>query len=279
MRQQLRRRPQLESLESMALLSGMMAAPVAALVATTTPMTGHEVDINGTAHGKYHEHQSKPDTGKTYTFNGSGPPHVRARTCGQQGRPRGRHRQYPHSPATSPPGNAGARFSSPPPKTPDPGPSPGPTQNGFAANSRHLHVPGHQRLGQASARSWPRGRWSWSLIPAKATPSTTTTTPAEARHVHHGLPIAPRTPRRPPDRHRRARRPPRGHNDPSAPVRPHRMTPLDFHLEEDHTCEREGKRAPNSNRWSRWRCCRAPRRRSTTRTMPPSRPAPARRSP
>jgi hypothetical protein len=72
MRNGLCRRPQVESLESIPLLSGASTAlqGAAAIVATVIP--GHETDLNGTARGTYHVHIANPDTGKIYKFSGSG---------------------------------------------------------------------------------------------------------------------------------------------------------------------------------------------------------------
>jgi hypothetical protein len=62
-------------LEPVTLLSGVATALHGAAVpaaATTPPTTGHEIDLNGTARGSYTVHRSNPDTGKDYTFFGSG---------------------------------------------------------------------------------------------------------------------------------------------------------------------------------------------------------------
>jgi hypothetical protein len=75
MREHLRRRPQLESLESMTLLSGSAAAvggAIAALVAPPAPTSGHMIRLTGTAKGRFHAHINNPDTGKDFTFFGSG---------------------------------------------------------------------------------------------------------------------------------------------------------------------------------------------------------------
>ena len=71
MRRQLRRRPQLETLEAMTLLSG----PTAAVVATMN----HQVQLDGTAKGNYHEVIKNPDTGAVYYFFGSGRGHSAGR--------------------------------------------------------------------------------------------------------------------------------------------------------------------------------------------------------
>jgi hypothetical protein len=75
MREHLQRRPQLESLESVTLLSGSAAAvrgAIAALVAPSTPTSGHTIHLTGTARGSYHVHIINPDIGKDFTFFGSG---------------------------------------------------------------------------------------------------------------------------------------------------------------------------------------------------------------
>ena len=76
MRERLRLRPRVESLESMTLLSGVSAAvrgAIAALLAPVAPTSGHEIDLTGTVTGTYHVHSSNPDTGKDFSFFGSGP--------------------------------------------------------------------------------------------------------------------------------------------------------------------------------------------------------------
>ena len=72
MRDHLRRRPRLEELESMTLLSGVSAVMPAAAAAVTpiTPMS-HELNLTGSVHGNYHTREI-PDAGKTYTFFGHG---------------------------------------------------------------------------------------------------------------------------------------------------------------------------------------------------------------
>ena len=75
MRERLRLRPRVESLESMTLLSGVSAAvrgAIAALLAPVAPTSGHEIDLTGTAKGTYHVHIINPDTGKDFIFFGSG---------------------------------------------------------------------------------------------------------------------------------------------------------------------------------------------------------------
>jgi hypothetical protein len=75
MREDLRRRPQLETLESVTLLSGASAAvkgAVAALLTPTPPTAGREIDLTGIARGTYHAHIKNPDTGKDFSFFGSG---------------------------------------------------------------------------------------------------------------------------------------------------------------------------------------------------------------
>jgi hypothetical protein len=66
-----RRRPELESLESMVLLSGMVAAEhphhaAAAIFATHQPVTHAVVSLSGTARGTYRA------TGSGFTFTGTG---------------------------------------------------------------------------------------------------------------------------------------------------------------------------------------------------------------
>jgi hypothetical protein len=66
-------RPQLESLESVTLLSGPSAAVHGVLAAlATTASSAAAVHLTGTARGTYHVSIANPDTGKDYTFLGSG---------------------------------------------------------------------------------------------------------------------------------------------------------------------------------------------------------------
>jgi hypothetical protein len=65
-------RPQLESLESLNLLSGPSAAAsgvLAALAPTAAPAT--EIHLTGTVEGSYQLQIKNPDTGKDFTFLGS----------------------------------------------------------------------------------------------------------------------------------------------------------------------------------------------------------------
>jgi hypothetical protein len=69
-----RSRPQVESLESMTLLSGVagtLHAQSAMTVVPITPVATHLIHLTGTAKGSYHA-RSIPDAGKTYTFSGAG---------------------------------------------------------------------------------------------------------------------------------------------------------------------------------------------------------------
>jgi len=77
MRNSRRTRPQLETLESMALLSAL--APVLThpggptLTAATAPVTPTPVSLNGTLKGNYHvAGKVNPDTGLDYVFSGNG---------------------------------------------------------------------------------------------------------------------------------------------------------------------------------------------------------------
>jgi hypothetical protein len=68
MNSRFRRRPQVESLESMTLLSGASAAVGGSIAA----MTSQVLHLDGMIKGTYHEHLPIPDVGKSYTFTGSG---------------------------------------------------------------------------------------------------------------------------------------------------------------------------------------------------------------
>jgi hypothetical protein len=73
MKEHLRRRPELESLESVTLLSGASAAVVGAVAAlATTDASATKIHLTGTAKGSYHLSIANPDTGKEFTFLGSG---------------------------------------------------------------------------------------------------------------------------------------------------------------------------------------------------------------
>jgi hypothetical protein len=68
-----RLRPQLESLESMTLLSGASAAISGALASlVTTAASAQQIHLTGTVKGSYHLQVKNPDTGKDFTFLGSG---------------------------------------------------------------------------------------------------------------------------------------------------------------------------------------------------------------
>jgi hypothetical protein len=75
MREHLRRRPRVESLESMTLLSGVSAAArgaIAALLGPVAPTSGHKIEPTGSVKGTYHVHITNPDIGKEFIFFGSG---------------------------------------------------------------------------------------------------------------------------------------------------------------------------------------------------------------
>jgi hypothetical protein len=66
-------RPQVESLESKALLSGSSAAVSGALAAVVTSAApAKAIHLTGTVKGSYHLQVKNPDTGKNFTFVGSG---------------------------------------------------------------------------------------------------------------------------------------------------------------------------------------------------------------
>jgi hypothetical protein len=67
MRHRFRRRPQVESLEALTLLSGASAAVGSIPLA----MTSHLLHVSGTVTGTYHAREI-PDAGKTYDFSGRG---------------------------------------------------------------------------------------------------------------------------------------------------------------------------------------------------------------
>jgi len=62
-------RPNLEAMESKALLSAVAASAPGAAAIVATP---HTLVLNGTLSGRYSAHQSNPDAGKTYDLSGSG---------------------------------------------------------------------------------------------------------------------------------------------------------------------------------------------------------------
>ena len=75
MRESRSRRPQLETLESVTLLSAMagvaarsMPSVPAATVSPSTPATANSLSISGTVHGSYLQHLGPPDTGGTIRF-------------------------------------------------------------------------------------------------------------------------------------------------------------------------------------------------------------------
>lgn len=71
MRTHLRRRPQVESLESISLLSAAAVPGAAAIVAAQAgTTTSQEIHLTGIAKGTYHAHVANPDTGTTFTFFG-----------------------------------------------------------------------------------------------------------------------------------------------------------------------------------------------------------------
>lgn len=71
MRPSLRRRPQLEALEAMTMLSAAAAVAPVPVAAESMPPASHHIQLSGGIQGTYVVRMVNPDVGKTYYFSGT----------------------------------------------------------------------------------------------------------------------------------------------------------------------------------------------------------------
>ena len=196
MRDRWRRRPQLESLESMTLLSSATTIAHAAAHWVVAPMISPCAEasvsglalLNGTAHGTFFAHGPSPTSGTIYSLFASGKVAPVGSTLLVGGfQTRG------SSPAT---GRRGPSSSRPPGQPlPPPVRDAGPDRLGAGGQPVSLHVPGRDRLGGLQERQRLRDRRDHTPADQQEHPRTARVESRILRQLHPDVPVQPRADR------------------------------------------------------------------------------------